>query len=61
MMGLREPETCRVKIKEINTQNKELHQLVIILQYLACRLYGIEILDLPGHSMPPAVLRTTIK
>jgi len=58
MMGLWEPETCRVKIKEINTQNKELHPLVTILQYLACRLYGIEIFDLAGHSMPPAVFRT---
>jgi len=34
MMGLREPETCRVKIKEINTQNKELHPLVTLLQYV---------------------------
>ena len=33
MMGLWEPETCRVKIKEINTQNKELHPLVTLLQY----------------------------
>ena len=29
MMGLREPETCRVK-KEINTQDKELHPLVTL-------------------------------
>ena len=33
MMGLWEPETCRVKIKEINTQNKQLHPLVTLLQY----------------------------
>ena len=32
MMGLWEPETCRVK-KEINTQNKQLHPLVTLLQY----------------------------
>ena len=34
MMGLWEPETCRVKIKEINTQNKQLHPLVTLLQYV---------------------------
>jgi len=34
MMGLWEPETCRVKIKEIIAQNKELHQLVTLLQYI---------------------------
>jgi len=33
MMGLWEPETCRVK-KEINTQNKEVHPLVTLLQYV---------------------------
>jgi len=33
MMGLWETETCRVKIKEINTQNKQLHPLVTLLQY----------------------------
>jgi hypothetical protein len=32
MMGLWEPETCRVK-KKINTQNKDLHPLVTLLQY----------------------------
>jgi len=32
-MGLWETETCRVKIKEINTQNKQLHPLVTLLQY----------------------------
>jgi len=37
MMGLREPETCRVKIKEINTQNKQLHPLVNLLQYTSLR------------------------
>jgi len=34
MMGLWEPETCRVKIKEINTQNEQLHLLVTLLQYV---------------------------
>jgi hypothetical protein len=34
MMGLWEPETCRVKIKEINTQNKQLHPLVTLVQYV---------------------------
>ena len=34
MMGLWEPETSRVKIKEINTQNKQLYPLVILLQYI---------------------------
>ena len=34
MMGLWEAETCRVKIKEINTQNKQLHPLVTLLQYV---------------------------
>jgi len=33
MMGLRQTETCRVKIKEINAQNKQLHPLVTLLQY----------------------------
>ena len=33
-MGLWEPETCRVKIKEINTQNKQLHPLVTLLQHV---------------------------
>ena len=33
MMGLWEPETCRVE-KEINTQNKQLHPLVTLLQYV---------------------------
>jgi len=34
-MSLWQPETCRVKIKEINTQNKELHPLVTLLQYVS--------------------------
>jgi len=39
MMGLREPETCRVK-KEINTQNKVLHPLVTLLQYVQ-KMHGM--------------------
>jgi len=40
MMSLWEPETCRVKKKEINTQNKELHPLVTLLQYLQ-KMHGM--------------------
>ena len=39
-MGLWEPETCRVKIKEINTQNKELRPLVTLLQYVQ-KVHGV--------------------
>jgi len=39
MMGLWEPETCRVE-KEINTQNKELHPLVTLLQYVQ-KMHGM--------------------
>jgi len=40
MIGLWEPETCRVE-KEINTQNKELHLLVTLLQcvHVACSIW----------------------
>ena len=39
MMGLWEPETCRVN-KGNNTQNKELHPLVTLLQYVQ-KMHGI--------------------
>ena len=40
MMGLWEPEICRVKIKEIKTQNKPLHPLVTVLQYVQ-KMHGV--------------------
>ena len=44
MMGLWEPETCRVKKgnkeKEINTQNKQLHPLETLLQYVQ-KMHGM--------------------
>jgi len=47
MMGLWEPETCRVK-KEINTQNKELHPLVTLLQYVQ-KMHGMNNLKIMFH------------
>ena len=49
MMGLWEPETCRVKIKEIKTQNKQLHPLVTLLQYVE-KMHGMNNLKNIWHS-----------